>query len=210
MSERGVFITFEGPEGSGKSTQVHALAAWLRRQGHRVLTLREPGGTPLGEALRRILLSPKTGKLNPRSDAFLYMAARAELVDAVILPALQRGVIVICDRFLDSTLAYQGYGSGVNVQALRRMGRLATRRLSPDLTMLLDLPPSVGLRRVRGARDRIERRATSFHARVRRGFLTLARREPRRFRVIDARQPRAAIQQRVRQVVKALLSRRRR
>ena len=201
MKRHGAFITFEGPEGSGKSTQVRALALWLHRRGHRVLTLREPGGTLLGERLRRVLLSPATGKLNSRTEAFLYMAARAELVDAIIHPALARGMIVLCDRFLDSTLAYQGYGSGVDVLALRRMGRLATGDLSPDVTFLLDLPAAVGLRRVRGAKDRIERRAASFHERVRRGFLALARREPWRFRVIDARQSRAVIQRQARDVV---------
>lgn len=201
MNRRGVFITFEGPEGSGKSTQVRALAAWLRGRGRRVLVLREPGGTQLGEQLRRVLLAPSTGTLNPRTDAFLYMAARAELVDAVIKPALTRGTVVLCDRFLDSTLAYQGYGSGVDVAELRRMGRLATGGLAPALTMLLDLPPAVGLRRVRGAKDRIERRAITFHARVRRGFLALARREPRRFRVLDARLSRATVQRRVREIV---------
>lgn len=202
---RGVFITFEGPEGSGKSTQIRRLAAWLRRRGRRVLVLREPGGTPLGERLRRVLLSRSTWNINPRADAFLYMTARAQLVEAVILPALARGVVVLCDRFLDSTLAYQGYGSGLDVDVLRRMGKVTTQGLAPDLTLLLDLPPAVGLRRIRGAKDRIERRAASFHARVRRGFLALARREPKRFRVLDARQPQAAIQHQVRQAVEERL-----
>ena len=201
MKRRGVFITFEGPEGSGKCTQVRQLAAWLRRRGHRVLLLREPGGTLLGERLRRVLLSPSTGQLSPRTDAFLYMAARAQLVETVILPSLRRGNVVLCDRFLDSTLAYQGYGSGVDVAELRRMGRVATQGLTPRLTFLMDLPSETGLRRVRGAKDRIERRAVSFHERVRRGFLALARREPRRFRVLDARQSRTAIQRQIRQAV---------
>ena len=201
MKRHGAFITFEGPEGSGKSTQVRQLAAWLRRRGRRVLTLREPGGTTLGERLRRVLLSPSTGGLSPCTDAFLYMAARAELVETVIRPALSRGTVVLCDRFLDSTLAYQGYGSGVDVSALRRMGRLATGDLSPDVTFLLDLPAAVGLRRVRGAKDRIEQRAASFHERVRRGFLALACRAPRRFRVLDAQQSLTAIQRQIRQAV---------
>ena len=201
MKRHGLFITFEGPEGSGKSTQVRQLAAWLRHRGRRVLMLREPGGTTLGERLRRVLLSPSTGGLSPRTDAFLYMAARAELVETVIRPALARGMVVLCDRFLDSTLAYQGYGSGVDVAALRAMGRVATAGISSRLTFLLDLPPAAGLRRVRGMKDRIERRAMSFHERVRRGYLALARREPKRFRVLDARQSRAIIQRQVRKIV---------
>ncbi len=209
MKRRGAFITFEGPEGSGKSTQARALAAWLRREGHRVVTLREPGDTPLGERVRRLLLSPSTGAISPRADAFLYMTARAQLVEAAIKPALSRGAVVICDRFLDATLAYQGYGSGLDVDALRCIGDFATQGLHPSLTILLDLPPADGLRRIRGGKDRIERRAAAFHQRVRRGYLALARREPRRFCVIDARRPRDLLAQEIRDAVGAVLRRRR-
>ena len=209
MLRRGVFITFEGPEGSGKSTQVHALAASLRRQGRRVVTLREPGDTPLGERVRRLLLSPSTGAISPRADAFLYMTARAQLVEAAIKPALQRGAVVICDRFLDATLAYQGYGSGLDVETLRCIGEFATQGMHPDVTILLDLPPIDGLRRIRGGKDRIERRAAAFHQRVRHGYLALARREPRRFCVIDARRSRDLIAQEIGEAVAARLCRRR-
>ena len=207
MSRRGLFITFEGTEGGGKSTQARLLAAWLRRQGRRVITLREPGDTPLGERLRRLLLSPSTGSVSARAEAFLYMAARAQLVDAVIAPALTRSLVVVCDRFLDATLAYQGYGSGLDVASLRQLGRVATRGLEPNVTFLLDLPSSAGLRRIAGPKDRIERRAAAFHERVRRGYLALARQAPRRFCVLDARQDRATIQRRIRERLTGWLAR---
>ncbi len=209
LPHRGLFITLEGPEGSGKSTQVRALAASLRRHGRQVVTLREPGDTPLGERVRRLLLSPSTGAISPRADAFLYMTARAQLVEAVIKPALSRGAVVICDRFLDATLAYQGYGSGLDVEALRCIGDFATQGIHPGVTILLDLPPADGLRRIRGGKDRIERRAAAFHQRVRRGYLALARREPRRFRIVDARRSRNLIAQEIHAAVAELLRHRR-
>src|ERR1700738_4150564 len=140
----GFFISFEGPEGGGKSTQIHRLAAALAEQGHAVWTTREPGGTRAGEMIRPLLLGPKAGALSAWAEALLFTAARAQLVDEVIRPRLHRGELVLCDRYSDSTLAYQGYGRGIDLETLRRLQVEATGGLSPDLTLLLDLPVEAG------------------------------------------------------------------
>jgi len=189
---RGLFITLEGGEGAGKTLQLDALTRELERAGHHVVCTREPGGTPLGERLRDLLLDLSAGEhhlaLDPLSETFLFAAARAELVAQVIAPALERGAAVICDRFGDSTLAYQGYGRGVPLDVIERANAAATRGLVPDLTVLLDLPPADGLARTRGAgaADRFEREDIAFHERVRAGYLELAAREPGRWLVVDA------------------------
>lgn len=183
----GFFISFEGPEGSGKSTQIHRLAAALAEQGHAVWTTREPGGTRTGEMVRPILLGPRAGPLAPWSEALLFTAARAQLVEEVIRPRLLRGELVLCDRFGDSTLAYQGYGRGIDLETLRRLQSEATGGLSPDLTLLLDLPVEAGLARIpRNAKDRLDRETIAFHQRVYAGYREMAGREPQRWRQVDA------------------------
>jgi dTMP kinase len=193
---RGLFVTFEGGEGSGKTTQLGLLAVRLRAAGERVVETRDPGGTAIGKEIRAILLSRESGPISAATELFLYEASRAQLVRDVIAPALERGTIVLCDRFTDSTLAYQGFGRGLDVEVIRRMDRLATGGLGPDLTMLLDLEPAMGLARCRrdaasdvAPRDRIEAEPLDFHRRVREGYRRLAREEPDRFRVMDARLP---------------------
>jgi dTMP kinase len=188
-SGRGTFVTFEGPEGSGKTTQAAWLAARASRAGLSVVSTREPGGTAVGERIRSLLLdSGAAVAIGPRTDAFLFNAARAQLVAEVVEPALARGDLVVCARFADSTLAYQGAGGGLPMADLRTLGTLATRGLRPDLTILLDVAPEVGLARKSGdQRTRFEDGFDlAFHRRVRTGFLALAAAEPDRFAVVDA------------------------
>lgn len=183
----GMFITFEGPDGSGKSTQATLLAQKLREEGYSVLLTREPGGTALGEVVRGILLGKDLEMAN-ETEALLYAAARAQHVGEKIKPALGQGKIVICDRFVDSSLAYQGYGLGLSLKELKKINYFATGGLKPNLTFLLDLEPGWGLaraRKERGAMDRIEERALEFHSKVRHGFLDLAKQEEERFCVIE-------------------------
>jgi dTMP kinase len=190
---RGCFITLEGAEGSGKTSHAEALRARLAEMGFTVTLAREPGGTPTGERVRAILLHPETaggpaGESDPRTDALLFNAARAQLVAEVIGPSIARGDVVVCARFADSTLAYQGYGAGLPRDELRRLERFATDGLRPDLTIVLDVPAEVGLARKSGAEvTRFEAGFdVAFHRRVRDGFLALASAEPGRFAVIDA------------------------
>lgn len=182
----GLLITFEGVEGSGKTTQLRALAKRLRGAGHQTLETREPGGTDLGEGIRRLLLERRDGGVAGATELFLYEASRAQLVREVIDPALRRGCVVLCDRFADATVAYQGYGRGLDLTLIRRLNELATGGVAPDLSLLLDLDPAVGLRRIGRALDRLEAEDLAFHRRVREGYLTLAAEESGRFRVIDA------------------------
>jgi dTMP kinase len=187
---RGVFITLEGPEGSGKSTQIRHLAATLRRSGYSVVQTREPGGTALAEAIRRtLLLSSSREPITPQAESLLILAARSQHVTHLIAPALQRGAVVLCDRFSDSTLAYQGFARGLDLAWLQAANAFATNGLGPDLTLLLDVPVPVGLarrRKARGTQNRLDRESQRFHRLVRQGFLTLAGRAPRRIKVIDA------------------------
>ncbi len=189
----GRFITLEGPEGAGKTRQARAIRSLLEGAGLPVTLTREPGGTPFGERIRDILLQhgESSGTIQPLADALLFNAARAQLVANVIRPALARGAIVVCTRFADSTLAYQGYGAGLAIDDLRAIERMATGGLSPDLTILLDLPVETGL--ARKTADELTRFEAgfdaAFHRRVRSGFLDLAGREPARFAVIDASPP---------------------
>jgi dTMP kinase len=183
-----MFITLEGPEGSGKSSQGRWLAARLRRAGYPVVSVRDPGSTALGRALRRVLLH-RSGELSPLMEALLFIGARVALVEERIRPALGRGAVVVCDRFHDATVAYQGFGGGLEVAWLDRLGRRAIGGVMPPLTILLDLPAQAGFARLKRRRDRMECKALAFHERVRRGYLKLAAREPRRFVVIDATQP---------------------
>lgn len=194
MTTRGKFITFEGPEGGGKSTQIRRLSVRLEEAGHRVLVTREPGGTPTGEAIRQILQHDATGEpISPETELLLFEASRAQLVRHVISPALEKGVWVLCDRFMDSTTAYQGYGRGFDVETVLAINRFAVAGCEPDLTLLLDIETQKGLVRVearnqrdRSGHDRIEREARAFHERVRAGFLQLAHKWPGRIRIVDA------------------------
>jgi dTMP kinase len=183
----GLFVTFEGGEGSGKTTQLARLAARLRARGLEPLVTREPGGTPLAEGIRGLLLDPAR-RPPPIAEALLMEAARADLVARVIRPALEAGRVVLCDRYDDSTLAYQGAGRGLDADLLRALNRAATGGLSPDLTLLFDLDPAVGLERraqAAEATNRLDREPRDFHARVRERFLELAAAEPARFVVLD-------------------------
>ena len=190
---RGKFITFEGPEGGGKSTHIRLLAERLRTEGRTVLVTREPGGTPLAEKIRGLVREELDDPPVTRSEVLLFLAARAQVVSQVIRPALARGEWVLCDRFADSTFAYQGYGRGIDVGLLRNFNDFATEGLVPDLTILLDVPLEVSRARLTArqaatatAADRIEQAGTMFHRRLREGFLELAQADPKRFAVIDS------------------------
>ncbi len=185
-----LFITFEGPEGSGKTTQMRLLAAFLQEQGSDVLITREPGGTRISDLVRAILLDPAHTEMLPPTEFLLFSAARAQHVGQVIHPHLERGGVVLSDRYADSSLAYQGYGHRLDLEALRTITRFATSGLTPDLTFYLDLPVEAGLRRKAGgagdAWNRMERRDVAFHERVRAGYLAMAAQEPGRWVVVDA------------------------
>lgn len=202
-----MFITLEGPEGSGKSSQLPDLAEFLSGQGWDVLTTREPGGTPIGDQIRQILMRLDNQELHPCTEILLFLASRAQLVEQVIKPALREGKLVLCDRFGDSTLAYQGYGHGLNLDTLRTMLDFATDKLKPDLTLLLDVDVETGLQRKRKEDEwnRLDAYALAFHQRVRKGYHELCRQEPERWRVIDAMQPKEAVQLALRQAVMKFL-----
>ncbi len=198
-----MFITFEGPEGSGKTHQLAVLADYLRAQGYSVLTTREPGGTPIGDQIRAILSDVKNTEMRPRTEILLFQASRAQLVDQVILPSMQEGKIVLCDRYADSTIAYQGYGHRVDLVRLQQIVEFATGGLKPDLTLLLDVDVKVGLQRRASAGDwnRLDAYAVEFHQRVREGYHQLVQKETQRWVVIDAGQPFDAVQQQIRAAV---------
>lgn len=184
MSRRGFFITLEGPEGSGKSTQVRLLADTLRNRGYDVLLTAEPGGDAVAQEIRAIVLHSKA-KIVPEAELLLYLAARAQHVRHIINPAIDEGKIVISDRYADSSFAYQGYGRGIDIESLRCLNDFATSGLKPDLTILLDVPVELGLKRQQD-RNRFEAESVEFHQRVRNGFLKLAKQEPDRWVTIDA------------------------
>ena len=202
----GVFVCFEGGEGSGKSTQSRLLGAALEAQGYAVVLTFEPGDTPVGRALRQIVLDPATGSLSHRTEALLYAADKAEHVDTVVQPALDRGEIVITDRYVDSTLAYQGAGRSLEVAEVEQVARWATHDLRPHLTVVLDVAPEQGLGRFEG-RDRIEGESLEFHHRVRAAFVAMAEADPDHYLVVDARRPVAEIAELVLDRVTPLLDR---
>ncbi|MES1152650.1 MAG: dTMP kinase, partial [Dongia sp.] len=186
------FITFEGGEGGGKSTQLRGLAEALRAAGQDVVTTREPGGAPGAEEIRRLLVEGEPGRWTPEAEALLHFAARAEHLDKVIRPALNAGKWVLCDRFADSTLAYQGYGQGVDLAWLKTLRKRVVGATEPGLTLVLDLPVETGLGRAK-AQQRYERMGAAFHARLRQGFLAIAKEEPARCVLVDAARPIEAV-----------------
>ena len=201
-----LFITFEGGEGCGKSTQSRALLRGLRRLGIPAILTYEPGGTALGNQLRRVLKKGRQDKISPVAELFLFAACRIQLVTEVIRPNLQQGKVVICDRFSDSTTAYQGYGRGVDLETIKKTNDLATQGTRPHLTILLDIPTQEGLNRKHStANDRFEAENIAFHNKVRAGYLKLAAEEPQRWLVIDATLPRTNISKIILDRVKQLI-----
>ncbi len=199
------FITFEGPEGAGKSTQIQLLTDYLTEHGFAVHTTREPGGTPIGDQIRAVLHDVHNTEMDAVAEILLYSASRAQLVAQVIKPMLAAGTMVLCDRYADSTFAYQGYGRGLDLKMLRQITAFATRSLVPDLTIYLDLPVEEGIRRKeianqagKGELNRMDRQKIDFYRRVRNGYLTLAAAEPQRWLIVDARQSITAIQHEIR------------
>jgi len=206
----GLFITFEGGEGCGKSTHSKLLLQKLKQQNVPAILTHEPGGTALGNELRNLLKKRKGSTISPQAELFLLAASRAQLVAEVIRPALEEGKVVVCDRFTHSTIVYQGYGRGLDFTAIKMVNNMATRYVDPDLVILLDIPPEQGLARKRSLKDRFELEDLSFHQRVREGYLKMADAEPDRWLLIDASLPRskvaAIIWDRVNQLVTSRLS----
>jgi dTMP kinase len=203
-----LFITFEGPEGCGKTTQVARLVEWLKTAGYDAIATREPGGTSIGDQVRAILHAPDNRSMQPSAELLLYCASRAQLVSDVIRPHLDRGGVVVSDRYADSSLAYQGYGRGIDLTALRTILDFATGGLRPDLTLLLDVDVEEGLQRRRGSGgewNRLDQETIGFHCRVREGYLALARAEPGRWVLIDAARSVDEVQQEIWAVVERRL-----
>jgi dTMP kinase len=203
---KGKFITFEGSEGCGKSTQSRMLFDYLKQKGFKAVYLREPGGVKVSERIRELLLNPES-KISAQAETLLYMAARAQVVEDVIKPALLKGKVVVCDRFLDSTVAYQGHGLGMDIRLIREVGKFATLGISPDLTIFLDLAVKKGLKHRLLTKDRIERRSLAYHHKVRNGYLALARKEPVRIKIIKVEDHKAVTQDNIRALVNKLLAR---
>ena len=210
----GCFITFEGVEGSGKTTQIQLAGEFLREKGLPVIMTQEPGGTPLGERIREILLNQAGYEISGEAEVFLFAAARAQHTDKLILPALEKGQVILCDRFSDATIAYQAYGRGLPLDAVREICRLASRGLSPRLTLLFDLPVEKGLERafcrIAGRKedsreDRFELEHLDFHHRIREGYLTIARQEPGRVKIIDASRDIESTRREVRSILSSFL-----
>jgi len=198
-----VFITFEGPEGSGKSSQLPALASFIVSRGYDVVSTREPGGTRIGNQIREILMRMDNTELHPRTEILLFQAARAQLIEELILPSLAEGKVILCDRYGDSTLAYQGYGHGLDVDRLKMILEFATSGLKPDLTILLDVDVMVGLKRKKAKEEwnRMDAFELSFHERVRKGYHELVSQEPARWKIVDASQSQEQVQEDIRQIV---------
>jgi dTMP kinase len=204
-----LFVTFEGPEGCGKTTQMSLLADHLREQGYQVLTTREPGGTAISDRIRAILLDPANTEMRASCEFLLFSAARSQHVEEVIVPHLDKGGIVLCDRYADSSLAYQGYGHRLDLDTLRSITRFATNNLVPDLTFYLDLPVKVGLERKTGgggdAWNRMEQKEVAYHERVRAGYVEMAEREAFRWAIVDATRSVEEVQAAIRDLLEARL-----
>src|SRR5579883_1483818 len=205
---KGIFITLEGPEGAGKTTQLKLLAKFLQDENIEHVITRDPGGTSLGKPIRRILLDAKS-VVSPVAELLLYEADRAQNVAEIIKPALTKGKVVFCDRYIDSTLAYQGYGRNIELKLIALLNGIASQNLRPDLTILFDIESTLGLARLHpSGHDRLEREALSFHQKVRHGYLELAAQEPQRFRIIDASRPMSTVQDEFRRLVMEELAKR--
>ena len=202
-----MFISLEGPEGSGKSSQLPYLAEYIESLGFSVVKTREPGGTKIGDQIREVLVRMDNENIHPRTEILLFLAARAQLVEEVIKPSLAKGKVILCDRFGDSTLAYQGYGHGLDLDKLRAMLQFATNGLKPDLTILLDVDILTGLKRKKAKEEwnRLDAYETSFHERVRKGYHQLAQEEPERWWIVDASQPADLVQDQLRTLVRNAL-----
>ncbi len=183
--KKGLFITFEGADGCGKTTQMKLLAEYLKQQGKNVVLTREPGGKGLGEKVREILLN-YDGPVSDRCESFLFLADRAQNIDIIVNPAVEDGKIVLCDRHIDSTVAYQGYGRGLDIERINKLNNIATNGKKPDLTFVFDIDVETSMKRVGKEKDRMESAGIDFHNRVRKGYLELAKQEPQRIKVLDA------------------------
>jgi len=201
----GKFIVLDGPEGSGKSTQVERLVQRLRQMGRRATAVRDPGSTPVSERIREVLLDKRLPEMDVGTEVFLYMASRAEMVVRIIRPALDVGLIVVSDRFVSSTVAYQGAAGGVDPAVIWDLGRIACGGIEPDLTVILDLPVDAGFGRIRRERDRIESKDRAYHEKVRQGFLAMARERPEKFAVVDATQSPDEVARAIEQAVTRVL-----
>ena len=199
---KGKFITFEGSEGCGKSTQSAMLFRYLLSRKLKVIYLREPGGVKISEKIRELLLDPNS-KISPQAETLLYMASRACVVEEIIKPALKQGKTVVCDRFLDSTIAYQGFGLGVDIKLIKLIGNFATQGINPDLTIFLDLPVKSGLKHRVNCRDRIEQRSFNYHEKVRKGYLKLADACPQRIKIVKVQKNKFKTQDNIRKIVDA-------
>ena len=212
--KRGLLITLEGTEGCGKTTQLKLLEHVLRQRGIKPVVTREPGGTSVGDAVRKVLLDRQHHEMLPVTETLLYMASRAQLVERVIKPRLAQGKVILCDRWLDATVAYQGYANGVDVRWIWALGAVATQGISPDLTLFLDLPVACGLRRAkrRGRADRIERKALRFHEKVHQGYRKIALSDPKRVKriSISERDSVADVHEKIKSIVEEFLCRKRR
>lgn len=206
---KGKLITFEGSEGCGKSTQSKLLCEFLKRKGYKAVFLREPGSTRISEKIRNILLDAKNDSITPAAEMLLYMACRAQIVDQKIKPALKAGFIVICDRYLDSTLAYQGYGLGMDTEFIKQIGKFATGGIKPDLTILLDVAVKKGLSYRTSNRDRIEQRPYDYHKRVRSGYFKLAAAYPQRIKVVKVQAEKCRTQDKIREIIIKFLGKQR-
>jgi dTMP kinase len=202
---RGRFVVLDGPEGCGKSTQARLLAGKLEAAGAAPLLVRDPGTTRIGEKIRAILLDVDHAEMGMRCEMLLYMAARAQMMTETILPALRDGKVVVCDRFVSSTLAYQSGGEGLTSDHIRSVGEVAIQGHWPDLTIILDMPPEDAMARIRREKDRIEQRPPAYHEQVRRNYLAQAEADPRRHRVIDARLSREQVHEEIWQAAKRLM-----
>ncbi len=204
QKSKGLFVSFEGIEGCGKTTQAMLLAKWLKSRGHQVIVTREPGGTPLAEKIRKVLLDSRNHQMSPLTELLLLQASRAQHLAQVIIPALKAGQIVVCDRFADSSTAYQGYGRGMDLEMVKQLNQIAVDGCWPSLTLVFDLPVEQGFARAskrKRALDRMEKQEKAFHQKVRRGFLAIAKAEPDRVKVLDGSFPPDVIQAAVRQLV---------
>ncbi|MBI5779180.1 MAG: dTMP kinase [Planctomycetes bacterium] len=203
---RAGFIVIDGPDGCGKSTQIKLLARYLQQRNKKILVVRDPGSTTISEGIRKILLNPRYKEMTPLTELFLYFASRAQLVDQIIRPALKKNITVICDRFLSSTIVYQGYAGHIGADKIRKIWAEVSGNFIPDVTIILDVPPEKGFERIRNSRashDRMEQKALLFHKKVRQGFIKLVQSDKRKYRLIDGTRSIEEIQAMIRKIIKA-------